>query len=325
MSLDPLEQRLTGLTVDAPDAGRITSRVLSLPVQRRRRQAFRLPAVGLASIALVLLVIYFVPTADAVLAELPVAGDLLREAGLSGAGDRVTAVGAVSESSGFKLTLVGAYADSTRTVLLLRAEPAIIPGDGLLTDQFGRTYHESSGFGDARTGDLVMQFEPVAWPDALTGARITLRLTQVRSFYHEAATDQWLTGPQVAGNWTLGAILGVDEGRTLTPPAPGSAGGAGFTFTAVRATSATIQVEIDVTGATAADLDRRIPDGGKGTAVFDIHLFDTTGTEATSGYGLSETPNGAHIELLGYRFVAGAYELKISYQGAELDRMLNIP
>jgi hypothetical protein len=69
--------------------------------------------------------------------------------------------------------------------------------------------------------------------------------------------------------------------------------------------AATISIDIDLTGLTAADLDRRIPDGGKGTAVFNIELLDPSGDVVTSSYGTSDTGNGAHVSLLGYRFAPG--------------------
>jgi len=108
VSLDPLEQRLTHIELDTPDPGRISARVLTLRPKARRVSVFRVPAVGLATIALALAVLYFVPAAAAALAGVPGGGDLLREAGLAGAAGKVTTVGAVAESSGYRITLVGA-------------------------------------------------------------------------------------------------------------------------------------------------------------------------------------------------------------------------
>ena len=181
MTTDALEQRLSDLALEAPDAGRVTARVLSLAVTPRRRHLARVVTLAVATLALMLAVLYFVPVADAVLADTPIAGDLLRDAGLAGAGDRVTAVGAVATSSGYRLELVGAYADSTRTVLLIHAEPGIgLSGTGPeLTDQFGRTYQMHGATGNFLTGNVALQFEALGWPDGITGARITLHITTV--------------------------------------------------------------------------------------------------------------------------------------------------
>ena len=181
MSNDLLEQRLQNLVVETPDAGRITARVLSSGRQRRARRVPRVASLGGATVALLLLIAYFVPAADAVLADTPIAGNLLQEAGLTGAAGRITSVGAVADSSGYRLKLVGAYADSTRTVLLLQAQPAILPLEefSVLTDQFGRTYQMHGGYSNSLTGDVIVEFDPLAWPDSITGARITLHVTSI--------------------------------------------------------------------------------------------------------------------------------------------------
>ena len=200
MSLDPLEQRLTHIELDTPDPGRISARVLTLRPKARRASVLRVPAVGLGTIALALAVLYFVPAAAAALAGMPGGGDLLREAGLAGAAGKVTMVGAVAESSGYRITLVGAYADSERTVLLLRTSPSATPDFATmgLTDQFGRSYPMQSGSSDGRTGDLILQFDPLGWPDGTTGARVTLRLNSVHRFAYDSAARDWRNGPPVA-------------------------------------------------------------------------------------------------------------------------------
>jgi hypothetical protein len=293
MSIDLLEERLHNLSLETPDAGRVSARVLSRSAARRRRRWPRIAALGLANVALLALVAYFVPAADAVLADTPIAGDLLRDAGLVGAANRVTSVGALSTSSGYRMELVGAYADSSRTVLLVHASPAItLPAFAQeLSDQFGRTYRIQSATTNALTGNLVMTFEPLAWPDAITGARITLRMTSVEpvtcvaSPSGDLAQTVCTNGQPIVGTWTLPATLGVDELRALAVPAPAHLGPATYRFTSVRFSAATLSIDIDVTGLTAADLDRRIPDGGKGTAVFSIELLDPSGDVVTSSYG----------------------------------------
>ncbi|MDQ6722605.1 MAG: hypothetical protein M3003_17685 [Candidatus Dormibacteraeota bacterium] len=331
MNTDSLERRLTDLTFEAPDPGRITARVLSMEDRPRRRQVPRLIALGVATLVIAASVLYFVPAADAALAGAPVAGDLLRDAGLVGAGNRVTSVGVVADAAGFRLQLVGAYADSARTVLLLRADPAILPlgaVDAQLTDQFGRTYHMQAGQSDSRTGQVIVEFEALAWPDALTGARIKLAVTAVEKAcpFSAFCSDPVSPGSVVRGSWMLPAVLGVDEGTALPMPAVARLGDATYRFTDVRATQATIAVDIEITGITIADLEQIAPTGGKGTPRFSIELVGPNGEFASASYLTSEDLQGVHVHFLGYRFAPGEYHLHVSYLGSgDFERVLSVP
>ena len=323
MTINALEQRLRELTVPGLDPGRISARALAAARGRRRRLNFRIAAPA-ALILLVGLVAYFVPAADTAAANVPIAGDLLRNAGLVAARDRITSVGDRATSSGFTITLVGAYADSTRTVLLVRSNPASLPGFGepQLTDQFGRTYHYQGGTTDMRNGEESMQFDALAWPDALTGARIRLHLSSLEPIPQDAGIPR-----RIAGDWTLHAIIGVDESKSLPLPAPASLGKAQFRFTSVVYTPATISVDLIETGLTADELDARIPDGGKGTAAFDIFLYDPGGEviNGTWGWG-GDGSTTVQIDFLAYRVSgAGRYVLRVSYVGGgSFERELNI-
>jgi hypothetical protein len=232
---------------------------------------------------------------------------------------------------------VGAYADSTRTVLLVHAEPSIVlagPDMPTLTDQFGRSYFVHAVRSNRLTGNLVMESEPLAWPDAITGARITLRIKAVAaipctgSASVNPADVKCNPGPPVAGSWTLPAILGVDESTTLALPASAQLGPAKFRFTAVRASAATIAIDFEVTGVTGEELSRRIPDGKKGTAVFTLELLGPNGEIAGGGAGWRSTSNdlALHMYLLGYRFAPGEYHLHATYVGyGEFDRVIRVP
>lgn len=327
MTIDTLEQRLSDLAFETPDPGRVTARVLSRGRERRRRPLPRALAIGVAMVVIAASVLYFVPAADAALAGAPIAGDWLRDAGLVGASGRVTSVGSVATSSGYRLELVDAYADSARTVLLVHAQPAIgLGGPGPeLKDQFGRSYHWTSGTANADTGNVIMEFEPLAWPDALTGARITLVWTAVQPWCDPTSSDGSACN-DVAGSWNLPAIIGVDEGVALPLPAPGHIGNGTYTFTSVRATPATIEIDIEITGVTMSDLDQRIQGGLKPTPRFSVDLTSPTGDTAVGGSDESEDLAGVHLRLLGYRTVSGEYRVHIAYAGeGEFDRVLAVP
>jgi hypothetical protein len=340
MTPDLLEQRLAGLTVAAPDTVRVTARVLSLAAKPQRRHFGRVAALAVATLSLMLGVLYFVPRTDAVLADTPIAGDLLREAGLAGAGDRVTAVGAVSMSSGYRLELIGAYADSTRTVLLIHAEPAILFGavGPDLKDQFGRTYYLHGGETNGLTGDIVLTYVALAWPDAITGARITLISTAVEPITCSVPPGGTPlnavcnTGQPVTGSWTLPATVGIDEGTVLALPAPARLGPANFRFMSVVSTPATITIGLEVTGMSYGVLYKRVPDGGKGRQAFNVELIGPDGV-SMGGNGVGNASNnltGTRIQIGLYwprnASAAGDYRLRVTYEGlGEFDRVLHIP
>jgi hypothetical protein len=326
MTTELLEKRLQNLSVETPDAGRVAARVLSRASRRRARRLPRALAAGVATVALLVLIAYFVPAADTAVASVPFAGDLLRDAGLVGAADRITSVGSEATSSGYRLQLVGAYADSTRTVLLLHADPAIDIGGPLamqLTDQFGRSYFLQGGTANLRTGDSVLQFDSLAWPDGITGARITLHISSVNT------ADETGPGQPVAGSWTLPATLGVDRATALPSPADANLGPAHFHFRSLSYTPATISIDMDVTGVSSEELGRIIPDGRKGTPALTINLFDPSGEliNGSGGSGGNDIFGAVHIQFLGFRLGhAGKYVLRVSYAGeGQFERVLMIP
>jgi hypothetical protein len=334
VTTDALEQRLSDLTFEIPDPGRITARVMSQARKPSRGMLPRALASVVGTLVVAVGILYFVPAADVALADAPIAGPLLQDAGLVGAGNHVTAVGASATSSGYRLELVGAYADSTRTVLLVRSEPPILI-TGIeqpeLKDQFGRTYQLGSAVMNGLTGTLALEFDPLAWPDAFTGARISLYLNGVTPVTCVAAPSGNLAdtvctqGPPVAGSWTLRATVGINESTTLALPSPARLGQATFRFVSVRSSAATIAVDIDVAGVTSDDLNARIPNGGKGTEVFTIELLSPSGAIVNGSYQLVDAQSGVHILFVGYRVSAGDYRLHISYRGSDFDRVLTVP
>jgi hypothetical protein len=337
MAVETLEQRLTDLALEVPDPDRVTARVLSNARIPRKSRLPRMLALVAAVLVIASAVLYFVPAADAALAGAPIAGNLLRDAGLVGAGNRVTSVGSVSTSAGYRLELIGAYADSTRTVLLIRANPAILPLglDARVTDQFGRSYFIQSGQADSRTGEVIVQLGALAWPDAVTGARITLKVTDVVPACPSASfCSDPQPGDAVSGSWALPAIIGMDEGTVLALPAPGRLGKANFRFTSVVATPATIAVDIEVTGMPMTELDRIVPVPGnaKGAPALNIDLVGPDGSSYNlRGGGAGETTEdltGVHLHIWWPRdaSASGDYQLKIVYAGlGEIDRTLHIP
>jgi hypothetical protein len=340
VTLDVLEQRLADLTIETPDPGRITARALSLAAKPKRPSFGRVAVVAVATLGLMLGVLYFIPRTDAVLADTPIAGDLLRDAGLAGAGDRVTAVGAISLSSGYRLELIGAYADSTRTVLLVHTEPGILfAGSGPdLKDQFGRTYYLHGAETNGLTGNIVLTYDALAWPDAITGARITLVSTAVEPWAcaippgGTSLDAVCRKGEPVSGSWTLPATIGIDEGTVLALPASARLGPADFQFMSVVSTPATIRVDLEVTGMSYGDLYKRVPDGFKGRELFNIELIGPDGV-SSMGNGAGDSSDNLTGSVIQIHLwwprdgsASGDYRLRVTYEGlGHFDRVLHIP
>lgn len=318
MTVDLLEERLRELDIPTPDAGRVSARVLAAKLRRRRLAVPRLVSVPAALVLVAALLIYFVPAADLAIAEkTPWSGEILQRAGLVGAQDRITVVNATAYSSGYKLTLQGAYADSTRTVVLVHIEPAAFAWvtPPTITDQFFRTYQPHGGSGNLLTGDNSLEFEPLASPDSITGARITLHVRQLETPAHQI----------VQGTWELTAALRMDVAKSLTPPPAGDLGPAHFQFIRVRYTPATIEVDIRTTGVSSEDLSRIIPGYGakapgyppKPGPALQVVLLDPRGEIV--GFGGADG-------VTGFSTGPGIYTLRVSYYGyGSIERVITIP
>ena len=318
MTTDLLEDRLQNLAAGAPDAGRVTDRVLAATPLRRRPVWPRLSRSAVATVVLIVLVLYFVPAAGTVVARIPIAGAAF------GANAHVTVVGSSSTSSGYTLTLTGAFADSARTVIYLHSSPAIalLGADTVITDQFGRSYHSANSSSDALRGDLIAQFEALAWPDQLTGARIALTVSEV-----QVGVDRV---DIVRGVWRMTATLGVDEGTSLAPPQPVTIAGARFTFTSISYTPETIAVDIDMSGPTSEDTARMMPPDAsnpKGTPVLNFDMLAPDGTPTGGSVEIDDGLFGmSHVHMLVDRgnVSGGLYTIRITYMGQSVERTVAV-
>jgi hypothetical protein len=332
---DRLAQRLRQLEITTPDASRVAAAALSArrrrPGSGRRTLVLALAMVPLLTLIATTIVAYYAPAFSQALADAPiagrVAGPVLRQFGLASVEDRVSSFGERAVSNGRTIELVGGYADSARTVLFVRVTPAarvvmMSSDDVQLRDQFGRQYHQSSGFADSETGDAAITFEPIGSPADRVGARLTLTLTQLED----------RTGTQavpVTGRWDLRGTLLPDEGKDLALPERGSLGAAGFVFAKVRALPAALLVEAEVTGTTLSELMERIPDGLKGRPVFTVHLMDRAGDERrllSGGGGSRGNASSLRQQWLWEITGPGRYELVLTWEGrGTLTRTLVVP
>ncbi|HYS01990.1 MAG TPA: hypothetical protein VET82_06540 [Candidatus Eisenbacteria bacterium] len=324
----PLARRLATLEIPVPPE--LVPRVMAA-----RRPAARVGGVRLvprlsAAVALVVLAFgaasYFAPRFSQALADAPLLGNatgpLLRSVGLAGLDGRITTFSGAAVSSGYRVELIGGYADAIRTIVLLRVQPAdrsvlLSNGTGVtLTDQFGRRLELKGGVADEQTGQEVLEFEPITGPAASLGARLTLQAATLTAF---AATRDGLQG-----DWELHATIALDESRALTPPGLGRLGTMTVMFTRVTATATALEVQLHVQGGGPGALSRVIPDALKGHPAFSMHLWAPDGTPAQALTTRVDDALGL-VDTVWVRSAAGVYRLVVSDEGmGTIERTIDI-
>lgn len=330
-----LEDRLTDLDLRMPDT--LVPRVLAQaaePGARRMRPVRHRPRWVTVALAVVLLIVvvsgasFYAPRFAQTLADAPIVGTALgpalRSIGLASLQGRFTALDSRATSSGYTVRLVAGYADSNATVLVLRVEPPDhdLFGQAQLTDQFGRTIQLHTGMSDQLTGDNVLVFDGIPWPDSILGARLRL---------HASVLEALPDGQPVMGDWTLEGTIPVESGRALPLPAPGMLGDSTFRFTKVEATNATLGIHMEISGPLARQLDRaigsEIPGVSKPHEAFSTDLVDASGRSATAPYGATSSGIGpTQFSAVWVITHPGDYRLRIAYEGVgSFERTITIP
>ena len=263
MTSDSLERTLLQLHFDIP-AGLIERAMTAAtrdPIRARpgvhRRASTRLlTAVAAGAVAVVVanvVAAYLAPIYGQALADAPivgnVAGTVLRYSGLDA--NKITTVNDSATSSGHTLKLMGAYADTERTVLLIEVDgqPHHLPNKqqaccavlGTLSDQFGHTYHQVNN-----PDQLSPTFEPLDWPANQVGARLT--------FHSNTLADTQIT----AGNWDLHVTLVQVKGRVLPVPSPVIANGITYTFTSLHLSGTRLRILYKLSGTPVDELRKRV-------------------------------------------------------------------
>jgi hypothetical protein len=204
--------------------------------------------------------------------------------------------------------LVGAYADSIRTVVLLKIAPAAFIAGGLrLTDQFGTDYQTSNGEGNLATGDQVVSFEPASWLATLAGMRFTLTMNQIAL----------LSGQQVSGSWTVKGVVLLKSGTALQTPASGSLGPGTVRFVDARYVGRVVSIKAEVRG---VSLDGVIPATAPGTKpqpALSVALASADGGPPKLVNSLDESSTGdvSQLQLLFVNVDPGRYFVVISVDG----------
>lgn len=330
-----LEDRLADLDLPMPDT--LVPQVLARAAApgARRSSVHRRSRWATVALAVVLLIVavsgatFYAPRFAQALADAPIVGTAvgpaLRSAGLAGLQGRFTALDSRATSSGYTVRLVAGYADKNQTLLVLSVDPPdhMLFGRTQLTDQFGRTIAISGGVSDARSGDNVLIFAGLPWPDSILGARLRLRVTTLA-----AAAG----GQTVAGDWTLQGTIPVESSRPLSAPAAGALGDSTVRFTRVEATNATVSVYMEISGPLATQLDRMvgptIPDVAKPHLAFSYELVDASGHVATHMNATGSTGIGPAAQVWAGWVIthAGNYRLRIAYEGVgSFERTITVP
>lgn len=260
--IDPLEQRIRELRIPTPPAlvpAAIAAAARPSAVAGRAsgpsprpHAARRWVALGAGLIAALLITnavgTYFVPRYSQALANAPflgaASGPILRSVGLSGSS--LTELSGSTTSNGHTLHLVSGYADTVRTVVFVQVDgrPLEAPSktshgyylDGTLTDQFGHTYHQVNGGAQG----AASSFEPLVWPAAATGARLTLHVN--------ALLPTGFGDSTVKGDWSLNFTLTQQPGRLLDPPAPLQVGDTTYTFTRMQVSGDLFELHWSISG-----------------------------------------------------------------------------
>ena len=330
-----LEDRLSGLDLPMPDT--LVPRILALAAQpgtRRIRPGRRRPRWASVVLAVLLLIVvlgaasFYAPRFAQTLADAPIVGTAigpaLRSIGLAGFQGRFNALDSRATSSGYTLRLVAGYADNNATILVLDVEP---PDHGLfaqaqLTDQFGRTIQLHTGMSDTLSGDNVLVFDGIPWPDSILGVRLRL---------HASVLEGLPDGKPVAGDWTLQGTIPVESGHALPLPAAGILGDSTFRLTHVEATNATLGIRMEISGPLARQLDRSIGSEISGVSkpheAFFTDLVDASGRSATAIYGNTSTGIGP-AQFYGMWVIThpGEYRIRIAYEGVgSFERTITIP
>jgi hypothetical protein len=320
---DSLAQRLRELPLDHPRPELIASRVLGAAA--RPSPSRLLPrlavaaAIVLAALPVAWGVLYMSPATAAALADASGPGgfssEILDHVGL-GTGSSITAQGSSATSSSYRVQMVGAYADSIRTVILLKMSPAALASsDVRLTDQFGFTYNLTEGEGNLMTGDQALTFQPASPIASVTGMRFTVTFNQA----------SLLSGETVSGAWTVQGVVLLKSGTRLATPASGTLGSGTVTFTEVRYSGRVVSIRAEVRGLSLEGFTQEVTPDSKGHPRFSIELAPIDGGAAgpVNSLGLSSSGDVTEVEALALNIDPGTYLLTLSLEGVgQLQRRL---
>jgi len=196
----------------------------------------------------------------------------------------VAPLGASATANGVQVKVVAGYADSIQTVLILKAPSGLQPwlaswdpgaSGPTLTDQFGDSYHTSTGVPEYQTaGEVALSFPPLTDHAISAGGslQLTLRIPEMYTPHQATQGNPYgcpcvtlpgiapgpkggrnLVGaPMVSGPWTVTFTLTPDAGQPVALPAPVTSRGTTYTVTEVRESYPFLYIQWAVSGAAIA-------------------------------------------------------------------------
>jgi len=155
------------------------------------------------------------------------------------------------------VTLVGAYADNSRTVVIVHVDPARMPELPVtLTDDKGVSLTEPV-ISPTEKGDIVLIFGAVPNPNP-KGNPLTLDIEELGPILTVSGP---VTGDygRVEGQWILHFTIKVDAQAAIPPLAPGQLGQVKVSFQET-VVGTDVQVSAHLTGATIGQLENMASD-----------------------------------------------------------------
>lgn len=257
------------------------------------------------------------PATSLVVTHLLPAADLAA-ARLTDVAELVTPLELSSVDNGRTVTLIGAYADPARTVLIFRESPDMGLPSASVNDEVGQI-NASSSAGPVRSpgirGDYYFALDGGPHPGVDGLAHLAITISHL---------DRWTpAGGIVNGNWAFTAALRVQSGQALPAPGQFRLGTWNVTVETLEVTPAVIHLQTVVNGASPEALV------GPGKGAF-VELVDGAGNPVrvlASGAGIT-VPKG-QLNPINYqnsrtrdewvRPAAGTYKLRFQGGGGRYE------
>jgi hypothetical protein len=251
--------------------------------------------------------------ASALVVSHPIPAQDLAAAGLTGVADLVTTLQLASTDNGRTVTLIAAYADVARTVLIFRESPDMGLPSASVTDEQG-LINAGGSAGPVRSpgvrGDYYVALDEGARPGADGLAHLAIAVSHL--------TVWTPAGGTVDGNWAFNVALNIQPGQALPAPNQFQLGMWKVTIEKLELTPAVVHLQVLVNGASPPMLV------GPGKGAF-VELVDAAGNPVKDfGGGAGITVPKQQVNPVNYlnsrtrdewlRPAAGTYRLR--FQGA---------
>ena len=260
-----------------------------------------------------------VHVASALIVSHPIPAWDLEAASLTAVADLVTPLQLSSTDNGRTITLIGAYADVARTVLLFRESPPDLGLPNVIVSDDQGMINAGGSAGPVRSpgvrSDYYVALDDGAHPgpDGLAHLAITI-----------SHLNRWTpAGGIVNGNWSFNVALSIQSGQALPGPSQFRLGAWKVTIERLELTPTVVHLQTVVNGASPVAIS------GPGEAIF-VELIDAAGVPVKLlGGGASITVPKDQINPVNYqnartynswlRPAAGTYRLRFQGGGGRYE------